>query len=80
MNEFSTMKTLAYAAPTSYIRNAARMLREAGYDVKYDSKAGTMVASFTEGDKTVVVARALQMGKFWSLRANPKVMAPAPAA
>lgn len=75
--EFGTMKTLAYAAPTAYIRDAARMLRDAGYDVKYDSKAGTMVASLTEAGETIVVARALQMGKFWSLRANPKVMAAA---
>ena len=76
-NEFGTMKTLAYAAPTAYIRNAARMLRNAGYEVDYDSSAGTMVASFTEAGKTIVVARALQMGKFWSLRANPNVMAAA---
>lgn len=76
-NEFGTMKTLAYAAPTSYIRDAVRMLRDAGYDVDYDSKVGTMVASLTEAGKKIVVARALKMGKFWSLRANPKVMSPA---
>lgn len=75
--EFGTMKTLAYAAPTAYIRNAARMLKTAGYEVEYDSKAGTMVASMTEAGNKVVVARALQMGKFWSLRANPNVMAAA---
>ena len=63
-------KTLAFAAPTSYISKLAKDLRKAEYTV--EKNADTMVAK--DGDK--VIARALKMGNVWCLRGDTDYIKP----
>ena len=77
MMNFSKMKTVAYSAPVDYIRQAVKLLRDAGYQVEFSSKDGTMVASFTDNGQKIEVARALKIRTTWCLRACPEVMSPA---
>lgn len=69
------MKTLAFAATRQYVKNAAKMLKDGGYDVTMDKD--TMKATMTENGETFVVAMALNMRGNWCLRAAPEVMSAA---
>lgn len=63
-------KTLAYAAPTTFITKLAKDLKDAGYTVTKDKE--TMVAK--HGDK--VIARALKMRSVWCLRGDTDYLTP----
>ena len=68
----TTLKTIAYQMPTATLTKLGKDLKSAGYDVKRDNAAGTMVASI-DG---VVYVRALQTGRGrgWIVRADPKAI------
>lgn len=74
MNRNPYFKTISYAMPTAQIKALVNDLKKAGYEVQYDSAAGTMVAKLDGED----VARALQMGRGrpWSLRADTRAITP----
>lgn len=63
------MKTVAYAAPTSFVTKFAKDLSAAGYTVTKDRE--TMVA---KGDGGKVIARALKMRSAWVVRADDTVV------
>lgn len=67
------MKTIAYAAPTSYVTEISKVLKKGGYIVDRDNQAGTCVGKTPEGE---VIFRALKMGKAWSVRGDTRVFTP----
>lgn len=70
-NEESNFKTLARFAPTEWMTGFKKSMKNAGYDVVSDSKAGTVLVY----DTGIVVARGLKMGRMgWMVRANPDVV------
>lgn len=59
------LKTIAFAAPTKWVKNLVKGIKEAGYKVEEDYKDGTVTA-YMDGE---VVFRAMEMNRgFWMTR------------
>lgn len=66
------MKTLAYAAPTKWLKSLLKQCENAGYETEYDKDAGTAKV-LLDG---IPVLRALQHGSTWIVRGDPNVFQP----
>ena len=69
----SNLKTVAYAMSTGDLTKLSAELKTAGYGVKRDNSAGTMVA-VADNDEVVVRAMQTGRGRGWIVRADPRVI------
>ena len=63
------MKTLSYNMTPEGLSRLLRDMRAAGYTVQRDRSAGTATASLPPFG---IVLRAIQIGKGWLVRADPR--------
>jgi hypothetical protein len=73
------MRTLGYAFTTGDVSTIAKDLQTAGYEVKLDKTAGTIVAKVPNDgaiNANLEVLRGFQHNKRWALRADPAAIKP----
>ena len=68
------LKTIAFAAPTKWLKSLNRQLIEEGYSVQYDGQSGTCKAYAVFDDESVTVLKAFQHHSgLWCVSGDPRV-------